>query len=66
MLGLIFDRLPQSRVIITGDFNERKPDIDKLIKKFRLNPVIQEGTVTHQKGNHLDQIYTNLKIIGWR
>jgi hypothetical protein len=61
-LELILDRTPNSKIIFSGDFNEQRQKVEELCRKRCLSLVIQEGTPIHNKGNHLDQIFTNLVV----
>ena len=65
IVSQILDRLPNSKIIVSGDFNERRKEITEALLKKALNPVLNEGTITHERGNHLDQIFTNLGIMGF-
>ena len=54
VLQLILGRLPYSRIILCGDFNERRHEVDKIMDKCKLQAIIPEGNPTHSRGNHLD------------
>ena len=61
MLSLILGRLPYSRVIVAGDFNMQMERATAVWRKYGLGGTIYEGTPTHNKGGHLDQIFTNIQ-----
>jgi len=44
------------------DFNQRRKNFLNLASKVGLSQILNEGTITHKKGNYLDDIYTNLKF----
>lgn len=48
--------------IIRGDFNQRRKNFLALAQRYGLKQVLTEVTPTHNKGNHLDDLYTNLKF----
>jgi len=47
-------------IIMGGDFNQRRSKYRQLGQRLKLVQVLEEGTQTHVKGNHLDDIYTNI------
>ena len=63
IISSVQSRLPSSRFVISGDFNERRSEVDKLLFGKGLSQVLPEGTCTHLKGGHLDQIYSNLQLL---
>lgn len=63
IISSIQSRLPSSRFVISGDFNERRSEVDKLLFGKGLSQVLPEGKCTDLKGGHLYQIYSNLQIL---
>jgi hypothetical protein len=52
-----------SRVIVGGDLNRvgmRK--VDFIEHKFGLTKLLSEEMATHNRGGHLDNVWTNLKV----
>jgi len=47
-------------IIMRGTFNLRRPKYRELALRLKLIQVVDEGTATHSKGNHLDDIFTNI------
>lgn len=63
MVQNIFSVYKNSRVIVMGDFNSRWiPEIAKFLQTHGLVAAIPAGTATHDHGNQLDQVFTNLPI----
>ena len=60
ILSLILQSLPHSKVIVAGDFNQQMDQAYKICHKYGLEGTIKDGTPTHSKGGHLDQIFTNI------
>ena len=58
----LLTQLPTSRILVVGDFNEKRADMQKALARHRLLPVLEEGTATHKAGGHLDQILTNTQL----
>ena len=58
-------RLPSSKFVIMGDFNERTLECTSALAGKGLKALILEGTSTHNKGGHLDQVFSNLQLIRW-
>lgn len=63
IINLIFERHSHSRVIISGDFNERLSEVTAIVGVRGLLPCIEAGTSTHSRGGHLDQVYSNVPCI---
>ena len=61
ILSLILTRLPQSRIIVAGEFNQQMDQAYNICHKFGLRGTIEKGQATHNKGGHLDQIFTNIE-----
>ena len=61
ILSLILTRLPYSRIVIAGDFNQQMDQAYRICHKFGLRETIHKGQPTHNKGGHLDQIFTNIE-----
>lgn len=59
MLCLIIDRLPKSRVIVVGDFNNMTEQARQICRQKGLTSLIND-TPTHRQGGMLDQIFTNI------
>jgi hypothetical protein len=53
---------PDEYILIGGDFNQRRKKFSDLATKVGLKQILNEGTSTHVRGNHLDDIYTNLNF----
>lgn len=50
-----------SLVVVAGDLNRIGMErCEFLEKEFLLNPVISKEQSTHKKGNHLDNVWTNI------
>ena len=50
-----------AKIIITGDFNtEGLPLIQKALKGTNIEPIFPLEEPTHERGGHLDNIFTNL------
>lgn len=47
-------------IIMGGDFNKHRPKYKELALRLKLVQVVDEGTATHSKGNHLYDIFTNI------
>jgi hypothetical protein len=47
-------------VIVAGDFNQQIERAYEICHKYNLTETIKRGTPTHNKGGHLDQIFTNI------
>ena len=45
---------------MVGDFNGEMANVNALCKEYDLHPVIKDGEATHEKGNQLDQCFTNI------
>ena len=43
----VLERIPQSRFIISGDFNEKRKEITAYVASKGLRQALQEGTTTH-------------------
>ncbi|KEJ82964.1 hypothetical protein OXYTRIMIC_648 [Oxytricha trifallax] len=48
-----------------GDFNYHIKDLRKRLHKEGLQESIPQGVETHNKGNQLDQIFSNVETISW-
>ena len=62
IVNRLLTQLPTSRILVVGDFNEKRTDMQKALARHRLLPVLEEGTATHKAGGHLDQILTNTQL----
>ena len=56
-------RLPQSRVVVVGDFNNMMDRADRICEGKGLTGLLEKGTPTHRQGGMLDQIYSNIQGI---
>ena len=61
VLELIMSRAPESRVIVIGDFNGEMERVKGLCRTYGLTQLVEEGVPTHNKGNQLDQCFTNIE-----
>ena len=50
---------PNAYFIITGDFNYHLKKIKPKMKDLGLFPTIPDNIATHNKGNLIDQLFTN-------
>ena len=53
---------PDARIILTGDFYAIAIKKLSFLEPIGLHEVIDDNESTHKGGNHLEQIWTNLKI----
>ena len=53
---------PASKLIIMGDFNNHLPKVKEMLTPLRLTEVVHDGIDTHNRGNQLDQMFTNLEL----
>ena len=58
----ILKKSPEERILVMGDFNHYLPEVQKNMELMGLKPVIDQAT--HERGNQLDQIFTNLEVQG--
>ena len=52
-------RIPSSRFIILGNFNENRQEVERVLRSKNFAPLIIDGTPTHRLGGHLDQVFSN-------
>jgi uncharacterized membrane protein YgaE (UPF0421/DUF939 family) len=48
---------------MAGDFNQKLPKYKQLATKYNLTQVLPDNTKTHREGNHLDQVFTKIKVL---
>ena len=60
VVELILWRLPTSRVIIAGDFNDARDEIARYLSTKGIAPHLQEELPTNNRGGHLDQVFSNM------
>lgn len=54
IIDSILQRLPSSRIIVAGDLNDRFGEVNDLMIKRNLKPIIPAGIATHNLGGQLD------------
>ena len=51
-------------IVLGGDFNRNgMKELRPRLHHFGLRPVFGDRVATHDKGKHLDDIFTNLKLV---
>jgi len=63
-MNLIFSRHDHSRLVFSGDFNERLGEVTDMLQHRKLLPQIAQGVSIHSRGGHLDQVFSNLECMG--
>ena len=58
----VLAKLPSSKILIAGDFNEQRPTIQKKLLLRGFKAAIPEGRATHAGGNQLDQVFANFSV----
>ena len=48
-----------------GDFNERVNVTAEIMLRYDLRGVVPPNTATHNKGGHLDLVFSNLDVLDW-
>lgn len=55
---------PAIGIVVGGDLNKNgMKELPERLAKYGLQAVFGKSTQTHEKGSHLDDIFTNLKIV---
>ena len=63
ILYRIFLISKDSLVVVAGDFNKAGKQKSKfLVEKFGLTKLVPDGMATHNKGNELDGVWTNMQV----
>ena len=60
----IFKNFQNSRIILAGDFNFHLRNVRARLLKLGLQPVFDQSEATHNRGNQIDQIFTNIPVAG--
>ena len=59
----IFQKWKQSKVVLMGDFIFWIEEVQNFMASYGLLPTFDKEMSTHQAGNQLDQIFTNLEVV---
>ena len=60
LISSIFSRTPSSRVIVMGDFNNRREEVDQFLRSKGIIPILDPNIPTHNLGGQLDQVFSNM------
>ena len=56
----LITRKPNARIIVCGDFNKRRRDIENFRTSKHIFLIVKDGKKSHIKENHLDQVSSNV------